>query len=135
MDIVLDLDDTLVRYGKRICVPRQTHHCLRDLNARGLRLGIVSYNPLSECVAARMGLLKYVDIIRFGSGERSDLVAMVVDPARPFVYFDDRRDNLESVARAFPLARCVHVANPIYFYQDVRKMKNLEQRRAALKIE
>jgi hypothetical protein len=120
MDVVFDLDDTLVRYGKQISVPRQTHHCLRDLSARGLKLGIVSYNPLSECVAARMGLLKYADTVRFGSGYRSELVAMVVDPARPFVYFDDRRDNLEEVARAFPLARCVHVANPLYLYRDIR---------------
>jgi hypothetical protein len=121
-DIVFDLDDTLVRYGKKgACVPRQTFHCLRDLQLSGkFKISIVSYNPFCHYVAASVGLLKFADKIQYGTGWRSDLVAEVVPSTNHrFLYFDDRRDSLDAVAEAFPHAVCIHVSDPLILHKLV----------------
>ncbi len=121
--IVFDLDDTLVRYGKKkVCVPRQTFHCLRELALRGFRLCIVSYNPLCHLIAQQTGLSKFIDIIRHKKCKRSDLVSMVIpEKDMRFFYFDDRLDNINDVADVFPFVIPVHVSNPLFLYQLIQK--------------
>jgi len=63
--------------------------------------------------------MKYADVVQYGNCERSALVSMVVLRGE-FLYFDDRADNIENVAAAFPLATCVHVKDPLILFRLVK---------------
>ena len=125
---IFDLDDTLI-CGKRYKVPRQTFHVLRSLKARNHTIVIVTHNPLGYFVAAKSGLLKFVDkIIYFENcAERSDLVLMALFefqrslfPFYHFVYVDDRVDNVQNVQERFPSAQCIRVRDASRLFAQLR---------------
>lgn len=117
---VFDLDDTLVYYGrKRIVVPRQTFHFLRALRLADCRLAIVSHNPLAPLVAASLGLR--VDTLACGKEDRVSLMKKVLTGnEREVHYYDDRLDNLEAVAHAFPDVVLHHVRSPLLLFHCKR---------------
>ncbi len=41
-------------------------------------------------------------------------------PMGDFIYFDDRKDNLEQVQQQFPNSHYVHVSNPLLLYKNIR---------------
>ncbi len=107
---VFDLDDTLIRYGRRgAVVPRQTFHALRALHYAGHELAVVSYNPWARVLVASTGLDKYIAHTVTespGDTERADLVARVCckagwAPGAKFYYYDDRSDNIENIHDRF----------------------------------
>jgi hypothetical protein len=116
---VFDLDDTLVRYGRRgPVVPRQTFHALRALRYAGHDCVVVSYNPGARLLVRLAGLTKYITrtIIEMADDtERADLVARACHEAgwmlgAEFSYYDDRADNVDNVrARFGTQARCHRV--------------------------
>ncbi len=106
---IFDLDDTLVRYGRRkIAVPRQNGHSI----------GIVSYNPLCETIVQQTGLNKYTDFVAFGTEERHKLVQRACCN-QDFIYIDDRLDNIEDVKAYFPYVCTVHVPDPLILHKCV----------------
>ena len=129
MLIIFDLDDTLV-CGKKPCVPKQTYHTLRALKAQGHTLVIVTYNALGHFVANSHGLFKYIDALYYleNPKERSDLILVVLFyhqlneyPFASFMYFDDRKDNIQNVQSQFPTNICVHVQDPLQLFAQVKQ--------------
>ncbi len=121
MLIVFDLDDTLIRYGKHITVPRQTFHCLRDLKARGFIIACATYNVYGVLIAHECGLFKYIDFLQWdaNTGDRSIIITKILlqyPGEKNFIYFDDRMDNLNQVKCKFPEASYAHVYNPLYLH-------------------
>lgn len=112
--VVFDLDDTLVQYGRRIVVPKQTWHVLALLQNLGAHMYCVSYNPLANLVVGEMGLRKLLEDVVSGRPPRYELVGRLVarNPiisGKEFIYVDDRGDNIEEVQRAYPMAKSVLV--------------------------
>ena len=126
--IIFDLDDTLVRYGKKrkICVPRQTFHSLRDLHARGFTLVCVTYNCYGEMIANQCCLFKYISFLQYARniGDRSLVVRLVAQKynSNNFSYFDDRKDNIEQVKLKFPNSSCIHVSNPLLLHKLIKSV-------------
>ena len=102
-------------------VPRQTFHKLRTLSYNS-KIYIVSYNPLCEYIVNITGLYKYINHVFFGSDERYKLVEQVIqlhNNTDSFIYFDDRRDNIENIVVHFPFIKCVYVENPLNIYKKL----------------
>ncbi len=120
MLVVLDLDNTLVYYGKRISVPRQTFHILRDLHYRGFKIVVISYNPLGELLIAKTGLSKYISFSVCSSKlYRPELFSLVgCDDVTH--YFDDRKDNLLAVKEVYPNVIIHHVKSALTLYKDLK---------------
>jgi hypothetical protein len=110
--IVFDLDDTLLWNGK---VPRQTYHVLRNLNAAGHEIVIISSNLSAAVWVALRKLGQFVSSLYVPSHTgmtRADLMGLALSGARaptPVFYFDDRLDNLDAVKKVFDSVTCVHV--------------------------
>lgn len=111
--VVFDLDDTLVRYTKKGAkVPRETWHLLRRLHENGVRLFVVSYNPMAAFLAAQLGLFRYIDKVVSGRSPRTcviDRLAAEAPLSASFFYIDDRVDNIKEVKKAWPGAICIKV--------------------------
>lgn len=118
--VVFDLDDTLVRYGRRkIVVPRETWHALRRLSESGTRVFIVSFNSLAPFLAAQFDLYRYAEGVVSGAPPRDALLRKLVS-AHPdvalddgFVYVDDRDDNICQIKNAWPSAVCIKATNTV----------------------
>jgi len=119
---VFDLDDTLLYYKRGFVVPRQTHHFLRDLWARGKLIIIVSYNPLVKALVRYTELSKYCKHVFYGEESRYDLVKEALEGAKAngsVVYFDDRHDNIVDVKRLG--IDCFHVKSALTLYQQINR--------------
>ncbi len=121
---IFDLDDTLVRYGKKISIPRQTFHVLRNLQCQGHQIVIVSYNPLCPLVVTHTKLRKYVKHEVYGSLDRHVLVEkalakMGYSKTDKFFYVDDRLDNIHAIKELFANVETIHVKDPLTLYKFV----------------
>lgn len=123
---VFDLDDTLVRYGKNITVPRQTFHILRDLHLKGYKIAVISYNPLGKIIIQRLGLSKYVDYsICSSTSYRAKLISSLIPLDENIHYYDDRKDNLEAVKEKYPEVITHHVENSLTLYKVIKDSLNV----------
>jgi hypothetical protein len=126
---VFDLDDTLVRYGRRgrIAVPRQTFHALRALRHAGHECIVVSYNPTARVVTTLVGLNKYVALTVAATPddmERADLVARARRSAgwpdgAGFNYYDDRADNVGNIRERFGSQVVAHIVRADTLWQNI----------------
>jgi len=105
--VVFDLDDTLI-CGDTGKVPKQTFHLLRKLQRAGIKMGIISANPMAVMFAQVHRLAKYIPFaLSQGPKEtRAHLFGRALDKlgVEPdnVLYCDDGARNLASVAEQFP---------------------------------
>ncbi len=121
---IFDLDDTLVHYGRKITVPRQTFHVLRNLSHEGHEIVVVSYNSLCEVIMVITGLYKYVTMTMWGRDDRYMLVQRALTKAGKstldnFTYVDDRLDNIQNIKLHFPCVETVYVENALTLYKRI----------------
>jgi len=117
---IFDLDDTLVRYGrKKICVPRQTHHALRAL--RGEK-AIISYNNMASVIATLQGLK--IANISCGNKDRHILAGEVLSKSigTEIHYWDDRSDNLLAVCTYYPFIHPHLVTDSLTLWRDLKQI-------------
>jgi hypothetical protein len=114
MLFLFDFDLTLVSFRGRL--PRQTRHALQLLVLTGHEVGIVTNNRVAPAMLSELGLLSTIPLSRVvvRASRDEDRVQLVkrwfalvrAGVTVPFFYFDDRCDQTEAVAAAFP-GECV----------------------------